>query len=120
MEIFPAPGNVLSEMYRYYDSHTESRNYLNGSGNWSLLGPVDKPQNGTGQPNGNGRLNCIAFDPVDPNTLYVGAPSGGFWKSTNNGQSWAQYVTGLTRLGISSIVCSSKQYQHYIHRHRRP
>lgn len=101
---FPAPGNVLSEMYRYYDSHTESRNYLNGSGNWSLLGPVDKPQNGTGQPNGNGRLNCIAFDPVDPNTLYVGAPSGGFWKSTNNGQSWSQYVTGLTRLGISSIV----------------
>ncbi len=101
---FPTAGNVLSEMHKYYSSHTDSRNYLSGSGNWSLLGPTAKPLNGTGQPNGNGRLNCIAFDPVDPNVLYVGAPSGGFWKSIDNGLTWTKYSTGLTRLGVSSIV----------------
>jgi photosystem II stability/assembly factor-like uncharacterized protein len=100
---FPAEGHVLTEMQNYYANH-QMKSYLTGSGNWTALGPIYKPNNGTGQPNGNGRLNCIAFHPTDPNTIYVGAPSGGFWKSTDNGASWTEYVTGLVRLGVSSIV----------------
>ncbi|WP_052598499.1 T9SS type A sorting domain-containing protein [Aureispira sp. CCB-QB1] len=101
---FPAPGHVLNEMSKYYNTHSNSRNYTAGSGNWTILGPTPTPNNGTGQLNGNGRLNCIAFHPTDANTIYVGAPSGGVWKTTDNGTTWTQYITGLTRLGISSIV----------------
>jgi PKD repeat protein len=101
---YPEPGHVLNEMTDYYNTHTDSRNYLFGSGNWSLLGPIAKPANGTGQPNGNGRLTAIAFHPTDANTIYAGAPAGGFWKSTDAGASWTQYITGFVRLGVNSIV----------------
>ena len=101
---FPPPGHVLVEMQNYYNSHPDSRNYLAGSGNWSLLGPVPVPNNGTGQLNGNGRLTCIAFHPTDANTIYAGAPAGGIWKSTDNGITWNQFINGLTRLGVSSVV----------------
>lgn len=101
---FPVAGSVLQEMENYYKTHGVSRNYTLSNGNWQEVGPVVKPTNGTGQPNGNGRLTCIAFHPTNPNILYVGAPSGGFWKSTDNGLTWTKYVTGMTRLGISSIV----------------
>ena len=100
---FPQPGSVLIEMNRYFTEHPLFENNR-GVDNWTELGPISKPANGTGQPNGNGRLTAIAFHPTDPNTLYVGAPAGGFWKSTDNGASWAKSVTGLTRLGVSSIV----------------
>lgn len=101
---FPKPGYLLREMDQYYKSHKNPRTYAVGSGNWTALGPIAKPLNGTGQPNGNGRLLCIAFHPTDVNTIFVGAPAGGFWKSTDNGSTWTQYVAGMTRLGISSIV----------------
>ena len=101
---FPEPGHALKEMEHYYNTHSNSRNYIAGSGNWSLLGPTPVPNNGTGQLNGNGRLNCIAFHPTDANTIYVGAPAGGVWKTTDNGATWTQHIAGLTRLGVSSII----------------
>ena len=101
---FPAPGNVLSEVIKYRQTHDNLETYTLGSGNWQLLGPTPVPNNGTGQLNGNGRLTCITFHPNDANTIFVGAPSGGLWKTTDNGATWTQYATGLTRLGVSSIV----------------
>lgn len=100
---FPTEGHVLEEIKRYRSSQS-NRSYTSGSGNWEIVGPVSLPNNGTGQLNGNGRVNCIAFHPTDPNTIYVGAPSGGFWKSTDGGLTWTDYLNGLTRLGVSSIV----------------
>lgn len=101
---FPEPGHILQEMQAYYAHQGQQKSYLTGSGNWSLLGPIALPNNGTGQLNGNGRLNCIAFHPTNSSIIYVGAPSGGFWKSTDGGSSWSKQVTGMTRLGVSSIV----------------
>ncbi len=101
---FPEAGHLLEEMQRYYASQGQQKSYLVGSGNWSLLGPIAVPNNGTGQLNGNGRLNCIAFHPTDADVIYVGAPSGGFWKSSDGGTSWTKFITGMTRLGVSAIV----------------
>ena len=101
---FPNPGNTLSEIAQYSLLHPRDKSYVPGTGNWSELGPINLPNNGTGQENGLGRLCAIAFHPSDPNTLYVGAPSGGFWMSSDNGATWAKSITGLTRLGVSSIV----------------
>ena len=69
-----------------------------------MLGPIPTPVNGTGQMNGSGRLNCIAFHPTLANVIYAGAPAGGFWTSTDNGNSWTQSIAGMIRLGVSSIV----------------
>jgi photosystem II stability/assembly factor-like uncharacterized protein len=35
-----------------------------------------------------GRVPALAFDPVNPQTLYVGTAAGGVWKSTNEGETW--------------------------------
>ena len=74
-------------------------------GDWTNLGPVNKPVNGgTGQPNGNGRINAIAFHPSDPSVIYIGAPAGGLWKTTDGGQTWNSNTDNLPTLGVSSIV----------------
>ena len=105
---FPPNGHVLREMERYNRANsinnTASRTYTSGNGSWEIVGPIPAPVNGTGQLNGNGRLNCITFHPTDPNTIFVGAPAGGVWKTTDNGTTWAEFSGGLTRLGVSSIV----------------
>lgn len=103
---FPQEGQVLREIQRYNSSAQNqiSRTYDPGTGTWEIVGPVSSPNNGTGQMNGNGRINCITFHPTDVNTIFVGAPSGGVWKTTDNGATWAEFSGGLTRLGVSSIV----------------
>lgn len=73
-------------------------------GDWTELGPITMPANGTGQPNGLGRLNNIAFHPTDANYILVGAPAGGLWKTTNGGSSWTTNTDDLATLGVSSIL----------------
>ncbi|GAB5416837.1 MAG: T9SS type A sorting domain-containing protein [Crocinitomicaceae bacterium] len=100
----PDPTERFEIFQAYKELQMNQGKYAAGTGNWTELGPISLPANGTGQPNGLGRLTCIAFHPTDPNTLFVGAASGGFWKSTDNGATWAKSITGMTRLGVSSIV----------------
>ncbi|MDQ3049223.1 MAG: glycosyl hydrolase, partial [Bacteroidota bacterium] len=69
-------------------------------GNWQPLGSFAVPTNGGGA----GRLNCVTFHPFDPNTIYVGAPAGGLWKSTDNGNSWTTNTDHLPTLGVNDIA----------------
>jgi photosystem II stability/assembly factor-like uncharacterized protein len=68
--------------------------------NWTFIGPNTTP----GGYNGLGRLNCVTFHPTDPNTLWVGSPGGGIWKTTNLGVNWTPLSDYNGVLGVSSIV----------------
>lgn len=98
-----AGNRTYQEVTRFLSSvNRDSSSY---GGNWINLGPIAKPGNaGTGQPNGNGRVNAIAFHPSSPNYLYVGAPAGGLWISSDAGNSWESYTDILPTLGVSSIA----------------
>lgn len=73
--------------------------------NWIPLGPFDVPIIlSNGKRRGNGRVNAIAFDPVNPEIIYVGAPAGGFWKSIDGGSNWITYTDDLPVIGVSSIA----------------
>ena len=99
------PQIMWDEIQHYRDTHPESMEKRNSAtGDWRQLGPVQMPANGTGQPNGLGRLAGLAFHPTDANTFYVGAASGGFWKTTDYGSTWTESSTGLPYLAISAIV----------------
>ncbi len=76
------------------------------SASWALLGPDDTPRYFTNNSliGGSGRINCIAFHPFDSSIIYVGAPSGGFWKTTDGGQTWSTSTDQLAAIGISDIV----------------
>ena len=69
-------------------------------GNWSPMGSFNVPLNGGGA----GRLSCVRFNPIDQNIIYVGAPSGGLWKSIDGGASWTSNTDALPTLGINDIA----------------
>jgi photosystem II stability/assembly factor-like uncharacterized protein len=96
-----APGYVLNEYEKYTKNYDPGRS---ASGNWTLVGPEEFPVNGTTQPTGMGRVNAIAFHPVNADIIYVGAPSGGIWKSTDGGSTWINLSADLPTLGVSSIL----------------
>lgn len=58
----------------------------------------------TGGYNGMGRATCIAFDPSDINTFYVGAPIGGLWKTTDAGQTYTPLTDALPYVSVGSCV----------------
>lgn len=74
--------------------------------NWTPMGPYNTPTdiNTPAYKRGSGRINCVAFHTFDANTIYVGAPSGGFWKTTTGGNSWATTTDQLASIGVSDIV----------------
>ncbi len=69
------------------------------NGSWQIIGPIGKPTGG-----GAGRLNFIRFDPTNSNTIWVGAPDGGLWKTTNGGTSWTTNTDQLTVIGVSDVA----------------
>jgi hypothetical protein len=97
----PAPDYVLKEYARYM---AETPQLKSASGTWNIVGPTVYPSNATGQPTGKGRINAIAFHPTDANTLFIGAPSGGIWKSTNGGANWTSLSANIPYLGVSAIL----------------
>ncbi len=50
------------------------------------------------------RITSIAFDPTIVNIVYVGAASGGLWKSTNGGDTWVPLTDELPSLGVGGVA----------------
>ncbi|MBL7727719.1 MAG: hypothetical protein JNM68_08540, partial [Dinghuibacter sp.] len=75
-------------------------------GDWSLVGPTAEGATVTGDIKGLGRLDRIAFHPTNANIIYVGAPSGNLWKTTNGGSSWVSVTDGLPAPGIAGVAVS--------------
>lgn len=101
------PSGKRPPAYMAWQEHFDfKRKYPRSSvlraGNWQPLGP-DSWQTISYNP-GNGRVNVVAQDPNNPNTLYCGVPSGGCWKSTNGGSSWTPLTDQLPVLGVSAIT----------------
>ncbi len=64
---------------------------------WDAIGPK----------NIGGRTLCLAIHPQDTNVLYMGAASGGLWKSTTQGkgvEAWQRVETGFPVLGVGAIA----------------
>jgi len=91
---FPSPSKEYNAFMDYSAKHKSV------SGDWVELGPTLNPENGGGL----GRVNCIAFHPADPNTMWAGAPAGGLWKTDNGGLSWTSNTDHLPTLGVSGIL----------------
>ncbi|MEO5905706.1 MAG: hypothetical protein ABIQ11_03210 [Saprospiraceae bacterium] len=62
-----------------------------------------------------GRVNSVAFDPVNANIIYVATAGGGIWKSFNNGDTWSNLTIDLPTLGIAEIVVSPVPNNHILY-----
>jgi hypothetical protein len=71
--------------------------------NWQPVGPFSHTNTGSWS-SGQGRTSAVAIDPLDTNTIYVGSPAGGIWKSTDSGTTWTPLSDDLPQIGISGIA----------------
>jgi hypothetical protein len=72
-------------------------------GYWDFLAPTSHTL-GAGWNGGIGRVNCITFHPTLANTIYIGMPSGGLWRTTDGGSTWTCLTDGIPTLGVSGIA----------------
>ena len=73
------------------------------AGNWTSLGMAEWEAAYANNP-GNGRVNSMTVDPSDADIVYIGAPSGGLWRSTDGGDSWSPLTDNLPTLGVNGIA----------------
>ncbi len=94
------PKTTAWDVYKKYMSEQPESIQADTVGAWVSRGPIQS----RGGYAGLGRVNCVAFSPVDTNTLYVGTASGGIWKTTDLGQTWTPLGDLNMSLGVASIV----------------
>jgi photosystem II stability/assembly factor-like uncharacterized protein len=93
---------INAELFKLF-SPQETKSSLGSQ--WSFLGP-DEVTKGikSNHAGGAGRINCIAFHPSDSNIIWIGAPSGGLWKTSDGGITWTTTTDALAAIGISDIA----------------
>ena len=93
--------NII-ELYK----STKQKKYSNSlqSNAWNKLGPTDFTSKLIIN-NGHGRVNCLAFNPLDSNELWAGSAAGGLWIFNITDSTWKLHPdTDFMSIGISSIA----------------
>ncbi len=107
----PNPNILWNEWNAYKNIHKKNKT-ASFTGNWSFIGPDFVPS--ASSSGGTGRINCIVFDPTNSNTIWLGTPDGGLWKSTDAGSTWSTNTDLLTNLGISDIAIDPTNTQNML------
>lgn len=61
---------------------------------WEAIGPI----------NVGGRIEAVALHPTKPGVIYIGAASGGVWKSENGGLSWNTTFDKESSISIGALA----------------
>ena len=54
-----------------------------------------------------GKIQALAINPVNTNTLYAGTGGGGVFKSTDGGDTWDDVNTGLTGFFVQCLAINT-------------
>jgi len=85
------PEPVIKAMRDAREIH---QNSSRGAYEWEEAGPT----------NIGGRITDLEFDPIDINTIYVGASTGGIFKSINGGSDWVQVFGQAATISIGDLA----------------
>ena len=94
------------EMWQAFNSKKNSKTFSANAvppSNWQPIGPFTHTSTGSWS-SGQGRVNVVYVDPTNANTIYIGSPAGGIWKSINGGGNWTPLSDNLPQIGISGIA----------------
>lgn len=82
------------------------KNRRNPSIEWNSKGPAGVLGTGSYSNWGvvSGRIRALAVHPTDPSTVYIGAASGGLWKTTDGGNTWMDIGKNLGSLNYGAIA----------------
>lgn len=99
----PSADHLIKEIEKFKKNYSAKGVFANNA-SWFPLEPASGfPANGNA-----GRVNCIAFHPTDTNTMFIGTPNGGLWKTIDGGQTWIPKTDNLPNLGVSEIAINSQ------------
>ncbi len=74
------------------------------SNKWNTLGPIGSPNTSSSRGKGIGRVNCLRLNPNNEQEIWVGAATGGVWKSLDGGQTWKTFdFTNYLSMGVTDI-----------------
>ncbi|HRP01991.1 MAG TPA: GEVED domain-containing protein, partial [Candidatus Kapabacteria bacterium] len=101
---FPTSQHNLIELKKWQKKHKKNANKLQAVNSWTNLGPSTS----AGGYAGLGRINWIEEDPnyngSTNKTIWIGTPSGGMWKTTDDGATWQAKFEDHNSIGVSCIV----------------
>jgi len=100
MRSFPNESNAEQKYYQAFINKNLSPLETDNYSVWTNIGPT----------NVGGRTLCTAINPYDTSIIWLGAASGGLWKSTSGGigsNAFTNIQTGFPVLAVSSIVIDS-------------
>ena len=86
---------------KYMQTHTANKlaRTTTTPSNWVFQGP-DTCSHGY---SGLGRINVVAFDPLDSNTFFIGSAGSNAWKTTDGGNTWTSMYDYLPEQGVADI-----------------
>ena len=99
-------GTVMSQKQLWdvwQEVNSSSRAAQADDSDWVNIGPLTHTNTGSWSA-GQGRVNAMAVDPTNPAVIYIGAPAGGIWKSTDTGATWTPLTDQLPQIGVSGIA----------------
>ena len=73
----------------------------------SSIGLTDIVQSGDTPPNGtvSGAVQAVVLDPaLGANTMFIGSPNGGVWRTNNGGAAWTPLTDTQASLSIASLA----------------
>ena len=116
---------VFANEYKYYPSGDRSQTNPNFSqdafmtfrannpqqrafynAGWRDLGPYTIDSITGHYSAGLGRVEDFYVNPNNTQTIYLGSRSGGFWRTTDGGQNWANTTDFLVASGVDAITAS--------------
>jgi uncharacterized protein (TIGR03437 family) len=68
---------------------------------WKLIGPQPTLNKGI---HTSGMTTAIAVDPTNDNVVYIGAPDGGVWKTSDAGAHWTPLTDSQPSMSVASIA----------------
>ncbi|MGE0569051.1 MAG: T9SS type A sorting domain-containing protein [Bacteroidia bacterium] len=82
-----------------------NQNMQTASATWTAIGPMGAMTgSANGLPRKAGRDNFVTIHQTNTLTMWVGAPAGGLWKTTNGGNTWTTATDNLSVIGASDLA----------------
>ncbi len=94
-----------AERLREIAKERSSANPLSSQVSWTALGPGGIISTWPPQwSECSGRVRAIGVHPTNPDIVYIGAASGGLWKTTNGGTSWSDLSQDFATSAFGAIA----------------
>ncbi|WP_074406550.1 GEVED domain-containing protein [Aquimarina megaterium] len=94
----------MNKTMHEYASKKSSKFASKSAASWTEMGPRSSA-NVTGHwAPGIGRIDVIEVNPNNKNQIFIGAPTGGLWKTTDGGANWQCLTDGISVIGIAGMA----------------